>query len=231
MKNESQINQNIQSKVLVPKADDSSKRFLLMTLLSLNPTLLNDLDPTTVVRLRTIMTNHFESEKNKSISSVSHPVVLFGNIVEKLGEHYVQTNLPSFWATAPQMCYSGPIIKAAASAPKLRELLVSTWVQNAGSSTFDFANAFATNAPRIDQSFTLLTPPQALTVVLAVCRAAAWNAFDAIGLRDERFAGTPTLRNLARKYAQENPQEAESIVQESLQIQLSTFVAQYLTEA
>jgi hypothetical protein len=64
--------------------------------------------------------------------------------------------------------------------------------------------------------------------VLAVCKAAEWNAFSSINLRNQKFATTPVLVDLARKYANDEPTAASVAADAMFSISVETFVGTYL---
>jgi hypothetical protein len=228
-KDDPSINRQIQDRLLVLKADDSTKSTLLMTLLAVNPSLLLNLDGTTYSRLRNFMESAVTSTEVVPIGKVSHPARLLGKLVEKLGAEYVETNLAKFSeSTTIAFCYLRPVIQAAAKSSKLRDSLVSVWRKDAGSSDFQTANKFAERAVQIDGSFTLLKPVEAFSIVSEVCQAAKWGAYGAIDLRDQAFASTPTLRDLAKRYANENPLEAGEMAKNMFSISVKEFVERYL---
>jgi hypothetical protein len=228
-KDDPSINREIQDRLLVVKADDSTKRALLMTMLAVNPNLLLNLDGKTNLRLRNIMESAVTSTEVIPIAKVSHPARLLGKLVEKLGAEYVETNLTKFSESATTtFCYTRPVMLGAAKSSKLRDLLVSVWRKGAGSSDFRTANRFAERAVQIDESFTLLEPVEAFGIVSEVCKAAKWGAIGAIELRDQAFASTPTLRDIAKKYANENPSEADETAKDTLSMSSKEFVEKYL---
>lgn len=228
----SSINQELRNRLLVSKADDSNKRAVLMTILVVNPILLVGLDSTTFLRLRKIMDMAAESEKLQPVGTFGHPANLLLKIVDKLGVEYVETNLSAFSeTTTTNFCYSVPVVQAAKKSPALRTLLVSVWKKHAGSSNFDTANTFADTSGQIDSLLTILEPEEAFDTILQVCQAAQWNAFSAINLRNQKFASTPTLVDLAKKYVKDNPTPANEKALQMFSISADEFVEKYLQPA
>jgi hypothetical protein len=227
--NDPSINQELRKRLLIAKADDSAKRKLLMTVLAVNPVLLLALDGTTFLRLRNIMESAIVDETITSAAKVSHPAVLLGKLVDKLGAEYVETNLAKFSeAAVTAFCYWGSLVQAAKKSAALRNLLVSVWKEKAGSGDFATANSFAVAAAQIDTLFDLLEPAEALDIVLDVCKAAKWGAFSSIDLRDQKFATTPVLADRAKEYVKENPTDADQKVQKAFSISVGEFVERYL---
>jgi hypothetical protein len=228
-KDDTQMNVELRNRLLIPKADNSSKHLLLMSVVSVNPNLLLELEGTTSLRLRTALETSIETEKLKPVASVSHPAVLLGKVIDKLGAEYVDTNLAVFSkAATTTFCYYAPIIRAATKSSKLREVLVGVWKEKAGSSDFGIANTFAESASQIDSLLQFLTPVEAFEIVLRVCKAADWNAFSAIHLRDGKFSSTPVLRELAKKYPVEDPTTADQLSQQLLAISAEEFLQKYV---
>jgi hypothetical protein len=163
---------------------------------------------------------------------VSHPAVLLGKIVDKLGAEYVQANLSKFSnAAITTFCYSGPVIGAPMKSPEMRAVLVSVWKDNAGSNDFATANTFADTAPQIDSLFKLLEPAEAFAIVLKVCKAADWNAFSAINLRNPKFSSTPVLVDLARKHVNDNRATANEKSEEMFLMSAGMFAEKYLVSS
>jgi hypothetical protein len=224
------IRKQLQQRLLIPKANDSSKSALLTGVVSVNPMLLTDLDSTTLIRLRSMLEASVDSYKYKPVAGVGHPAQLLWNLVDKLGSEYVTANFLGFAeSVATAFCYTVPVIQAAGKSALVHKLLLNRWKENAGSGQFAIANTFAESVPQLDSLLMFLEPEEAFDIVLAVCRAAKWGAYGAISLRDQTFSSTPSLLSLAVKYMNDNPNAAEEKAQAALSMSASELSTTYLS--
>ncbi len=225
-------NQQLRERLIIPKANDTKNSPLLMGMLSVNPTLLNNLNSVTEIRLRKMAEASIESYKLKPVAGVNHPAQLLWKLTDKLGSSYVETTFHSFAEKViTTFCYTLPVILAAKQSSILRALLVNCWKDKAGSGDFATANTFADYAPELDSLLTFLEPEEAFDIVLAVCKGAQWGAFSAISLRDQTFSSTPVLAKLALQYFSENPSTAQQKAQNLLSLSVEEVVNMYLTSA
>ena len=209
------LNKELQNRLIAPRADDTNKSTLLTTVIAANAQLLVGLESTPDLRLKNILEAAIEARRHDPPTSISHPSVLLGRIISKLGHEYVDTHLEKYSAAVVRtFCYVGQLVQSVEKTTRLRNLLVNSWKDNAASSDFATANSFADNAGPLDPYFAFLTPEEAFQLVAGVCRAARFNAFSAINLRNQRFASTPTLAKLAVTFLSTDPTRADEIAQE-----------------
>ncbi len=229
-KDDGYIRQQLQQRVLISKANDSKASALLMGIVSLDPIVLVGLDNPTLIRLRSMAEASVETFKHKPVAGVSHPAQLLWKLVDKLGSEFVNDNFPVFGdSVTATFCYTVPVIQAAGKSPLVRARLLAQWKERAGSTQFAVANTFAESISQLDSFLTFLEPEEAFDIVIAVCRAAAWGAFSAKNFRDAAFSATPSLRNLAIKYMNDNSNEAEQKTRTLLSISASELSNTYLS--
>lgn len=231
-KDDLMLNNELQRRLITPKADDTTKALLLTTVIGANARLLIGLDSTTELRMKNILQSAIETRKTDPPTQISHPSVLLGKIIGKLGPEYIDSHLEKYSESVVRtFCYFGPLVQSVENSPRLRTLLVEVWKQNAASGDFMTANQFADSAGSLDAYFNKLSPQEAFELVAAVCEAAHWNAFSSINLRNQKFAATPTLSRLAAEFLAQNPNRAEEIVHEQFKTSIKELLADYLPSA
>jgi hypothetical protein len=224
------INDELCARLITKKADDGNYGGLLMSLIAANPDLIKRVDSATLIRLRGIFEASVESNKHKITTGLGHPANLLPKLLDRLGEEYLLANFKKFSEQATEVfCYSIPLVRTVNKSPILHGKLKGVWLENAGSSNFDTANSFAKTVPSIDSFLpNMLESSTAFDLVINVIRAANWNAFESIALRDERFGSTPQLKLLAQQYAKENSTEAGQKTFSAFALDLPKFIEKYL---
>jgi len=231
-KDDPALNIELQRRLITPKADDTTKALVLTTVIGANARLLIGLDATTELRMKNILHSAIEARKADPPTQISHPSVLLGKIIGKLGPEYIDSHLEKYSDSVVRtFCYFGPLVQSVENSPRLRTLLIEVWKQNAASADFTTANQFADSAGSLDPYFNSLSPQEAFELVAAVCKAAGWNAFSAINLRNQKFAATPSLARLAAEFLTQNPSQAEQIVLEQFKTSTKELLADYLPSA
>jgi hypothetical protein len=127
--------------------------------------------------------------------------------------------------------YSEYLLSALDDHPKTFDLYFSLILNNAGSSTFDTANAFANAVERLDGKLSeLMSDEQAFSIVVAILDAADCGAFSSQGLKSTKFKATPQIRKKAVAYISVNKPAACALLKEKLSVDMKIFdfTAEYL---
>ena len=194
-----------------------------------NGAVLKSLKSDAVLRVRKLLVADIEEPSTRGVTRLSHPATRLAAMISGLGEEALLKDYQAFAeATIQRYPYASPILDELSGAPKLRLKLIEIWLKNAGSSTFDTANAFAAAAPQNDDyAETLLTDESALRLIIGIIQAAEWNARRAKTLRSERFASTPRMREMALRHANKKPKASAALVAKALP---DTLLADFLTD-
>ncbi|BDW88650.1 hypothetical protein [Thalassospira tepidiphila] len=209
------LTDHIRKRLVKEKADDTDFSNLIVRVASANPRVLDGHDKTTLLRLRSVLDSAVEDVKpSVAVTQLSHPVYLLGAMLDILGTKKVLNYFKDFAeGTALKYRYSGTLVQLLNDPVELKNLWLSSLKEDAGSSTFDTANRFASNLPDIDELLpNLIKPKDAFELVVAVCRAADWGAFLSQGLRSNRFSAVPKLRDMAIQYSEKDPKSADKMV-------------------
>jgi hypothetical protein len=209
----------LQSKLIAPKADDSGFADLVTQCLSANGGLVVGLNVTTVNRVRALLTAKIADTKTSvAESKLIHPTSALTSIAAAVPDsELLSTYKPELEALFAKRPHSPFVAKLVQGRPALLPLYFPHLLAQAGSSTFDTANAFANALESLDPLLgTLLVDEQALHLVVAIRKAADWGAWSAKGAVSAKFADAPQLRAKARSYIEANKEEAEAYMNEQL---------------
>lgn len=170
------------------------------------------------LRVRKLLEANADKPLTKAVGRLSHPARQLGSIVQALGEAPVLESYADFVETVlDDYPYAWSLLDALTDAPKLRAKLVEVWLERAGSSTFDTANAFAAAMPQLDDyAGTFLTDEQALKLVVAVVDAAGYGARRSKALRAESFKSTPKIAAQAVAFAKSKPKASSKLIETKL---------------
>lgn len=228
-----EINKEIQTKVLQTKSDDPEYAQMVLRLLSSNGKLIVGVSKTCLSRVKQVISDQIDTVKaSVSETRFSHPIAVFVSVADQLDDSSLlskfETEIKKLFEKRP---YSEYLLSALRHHPETFELYFSCIQKNAGSSTFDTANAFAHAVEKLDKKLSqLMSDQQAFSIVVAVLRAADWGAFGSQGLRNTKFAATPKIRDKAISYVSSNKAAARTLLKEMLSIDMKIvdFTAEYL---
>ena len=102
-----------------------------------------------------------------------------------------------------------------------------------GSTNFNSANSFAHAVEKLDEKLSaLMNDEQAYLIILAVLRAASWQAHGSQGLRNTKFGAIPHIKVKAIKFMSENELLAESLLdqEKSLDMNIADLNSEYLSD-
>ncbi|TDU28908.1 hypothetical protein DFR24_3288 [Panacagrimonas perspica] len=221
-------------KLLEAKADATQYAASILGVLTADGSLAGALSGVHLTRVKSLLAAQIVSPKVPADEyELGHPVSIVASIVESLDE---TTLLASFKEEIERLFekrpYSSKLGEAVKKHTVLAEMWVATLFENAGSSTFDIANAFAVSVSRIDGVLaSAITNEKAFHFVVAVCRAADWNAYSSKDLVSKKFVTVPAVRAKAISYLNAKKKTAKAYLETQLSIDMkaSAFVAAHLT--
>jgi len=217
-----------------PKASNKDFQSAIMSVVSADPVLFTEADPTTKLRLNTLFSEAVaEKAPRPNPTSLRHPVVLLGNLVAALKPTEILPALEKFVDATIDGFYSNPgIVKALKKPGDVRDKVLESILERAGSGDFDTANKFAKAAPDLDEALAVeLDDKEALQVVVAIARAARYGAFSAKSINNNKFNGLPELKGKALKYLAAKPKASATLLKAGgLDETAAEFVEDHLTE-
>ncbi len=227
-----EINKEIQTKVLQAKSDDPQYAQMVLRLLSSNGKLIVGVSKTCLSRVKQVIAGQIDTVKaSVSETRFSHPIAVFVSLAQQLDDSNLiskfETEITKLFEKRP---YSEYLLNALSDHPKTFELYFSCILEDAGSITFDTANAFAHAVEKLDKKLSqLMSDQQAFSIVVAVLKAADWGAFGSQGLRNTKFSATPRIRDKAISYVSGNKAAARALLKEKLSIDMKIvdFTAEY----
>ncbi|MDF3415786.1 MULTISPECIES: hypothetical protein [unclassified Sulfitobacter] len=219
----------LRKKALEPNCTDSDAAPFIGRIIAADGQLLAGLSKTNKARVCKLLTDQTKTSKVGVTTKLSHPARQISELVSSLGETVVSDSYTAFFeAVLAKYPYSPVFYNGLQDAPKLKKTLISDWLEDAGSSTFDIANAFAKALPEVDEAAkTILTPKDSFEIIVAVCRAADTGAWSAKSVQKSKFSDCPELVHSAREYAKKNKESAKKKVVSAL---LATNLKEFLAE-
>jgi hypothetical protein len=189
--------------VIEKTAANDAYQNVIISLLSANGKLFQDLDEVTYGRLSTLIADQIESteltlEHQRFVHPASFFVALFAAndgvfILGKLSEQF-----EAFLERFPYSAYFNSKCLPFSTA---RKLLLARLNKNAASSDFNTANAFVRHLGDIEKLMADgLTPEEAFRLLISVLRAANVGAFASIDTRNAHFGAAPKLRARAAEF-------------------------------
>lgn len=218
-----EINKEIQAKVLQAKSDDPQYAQMVLCLLSSNGKLIAGVSKTCLSRVKQVISDQIDTVKaSVSETRFSHPTAVFVSLAQQLDDDNLiskfETEITKLFEKRP---YSEYLLSALSDHPKTFELYFSCILENAGSSTFDTANAFAHAVEKLDKRLAnLMSDQHALSIIVAILKAADWGAFGSQGLRNTKFSAIPRIRDKAITYASSNKAAARALLKDKLSIDM-----------
>jgi hypothetical protein len=207
----------IQKALLEGESHDSKYANLIGRVIAADANVLKGLKPDAVLRVHALLEASADNPTSRAITQLNHPLKQFVAMVNSLGENSVLFDYPSFdEKVIVRYTYTPGLLEGLDDAPSLRGKLVNIWVERAGSSTFDIANAFADAMPQLDNFAEIyLTDKEALKLVIAVVQAAKWGAWHSEGIRNNQFEATPKIAGMAVNYAAQKPKDSAKLVEQA----------------
>lgn len=229
-----EVNKALQAKVLQAKSDDPQYSQMVLRLLSSNGTLISGLSKACMSRIKQVISDQIETVKaSVSETRFSHPIAVFVSIAKHVDDEGLMTlfeaELTNLFEKRP---YSEYLISALDDHPETFNLYFSCILKDAGSSTFDIANAFAHAVERLDEKLSeLMSDKQAFAIVVAVLKAANWGAYGSKGLKNTMFDATPYIREKAIAYTSKKKAAARELLKKELAIdmKIADFSTEYLS--
>lgn len=222
----------LRKKAIEPGCTDSDEAPFIGRLVAADGQLLAGLSKTNKARVSKLLTDQTKVSKVGVTTKLSHPARQISELVSSLGEGVVSESYMAFFeAVMARYPYSPVFYNGLRDASKLKELLIAGWLEDAGSSTFEIANAFAKALPEVDEGAnTILEPKDSFEIIAAVCRAADTGAWSAKAVQNSKFSDCPELVHSAREYAKKNKESAKKkVVSLSLATNLKEFLVENLT--
>lgn len=228
-----EINKEIQAKVLQAKSDDPLYSQMVLRLLTSNGKLISSVSKACLSRINQVIADRIDTVKaSLSETRFSHPTAVFVSLSHQLDDAALLSDWkPVLTKLFEKRPYSEYLLSGFDDHPKTFDLYFSCILKDAGSSTFDKANAFAHAIENLDKKLSeLMSDKQAFEIVVAVLQAADWGAFGSKGLSDTKFKAAPRIREKAIAYASSNKAAASALLKEKLSIDMKIvdFTAEYL---
>lgn len=199
----------------------SNKDFVhvVLSLLCANGKLFQELDEVTYVRIAVLVTDRIEDvDISLEHTKFSHPASLFVSLLKNNEENLVIERLGAqLDAFIDRFPYSAYFTSNVTTFVYSRGRLLSRLTQNARSSDFGTANAFARHLDDIEKLLgDSLSPDEAFRLLVGVIRAAEIGAYGAIDLRNSHFGSLQKLRGLALERVAADAASAKALAAEIL---------------
>lgn len=229
----SEINKQIRERIVKKKSDDQEYSTLILRLLSANPELVGSLSNAYIKRIKKIIGDRIAKIKaSDNETRFSHPATVLTALAGSLSEEEMEK---SFGDEARQLIQKRPYSEYLLSGIKTHEKLVQSYVaqllENAGSSQFVTANAFAGAIEDLDDPLSEVVDNEtAFRLLVRVIEAAEWGAFGSKALVSSKFSDLPKLRSMALKHASTKKRAAKDHFQSALGLscKLSEFSEKYM---
>lgn len=205
----------LQKYAIEKKCTDKDYNKLIIELLSANGKLFAGLDSVTYHRLALILGDEVAAvDLSLEFTKLRHPIQMLLSLLKAVGETIVIEKLqPQFDALIERFPYSAHFISRIKDFPAINSRYVAKLTGNAGSGDFGTANRFAKNIDEIEEPLSeFMTNESAFRIVAGVVKAANMNAFNAIDMKNAKFASIPKIRQAAIKFIGENEVLATEIV-------------------
>lgn len=227
-----EITENIRQRLVKGKADDSNYSTLIVSVSTANPDVLLKHNKSTTLRLKRLLRNTVDTaEDSLSLTSFRHPAQLLAAMHDSAEKDEFLSQFGEFAEkTVKKYVYAGSILKFIAKSEKLRSTWYTQLKENAGSAEFGAANLFAERVSELDDTLSeIITKSEALELISAVCKAASFNAFKSMDLRQNRFSYIPKIRRLAIDFARNSPKKGQKILSDAyIPISLDDFLGNTL---
>lgn len=228
-------NDALKAKLVSAKSDNPRYTSLILQSLSANGSLSLGLKPASVGRIRALLSKQIDEITTAvSESRLIHPITTFKSIATVMPEpEFFSTFQPELIKIIEKRPRSQALIQLVTNRPSLLSLYFPVLLANAGSSDFATANAMASVLESLDTDLSqALSEEQVFQLIVAVLKAADWNAFASQGLRNSRFAGMPALRAMASAYITSHESDAENYLTVTMPSAnpITDFISSYLSE-
>jgi len=225
----------LQAKLVSAKADDPQYSALVLQALSANGSLILGLTSASLSRVRATLSKQIdEVTAALNESRLLHPITTLRSIAKAMPDpNFVSTFQPELTKIIEKRPHSIGLLKLITDRPSLIPLYFPVVLAKAGSGDFATANAMANALESLDGGLAaLFTDEQTFQLIVAVLKAADWNAFGAQGLKNSKFAGVPALRQKVIAYVVNHPSEAEHYIAAKLDSTdlAADFVEKYLAD-
>lgn len=205
--------------VIEKTSSDRAFESVVLSLLSANGSLFKELDEVTYERISVLVTDRIgQVDISLEHTKFSHPASLFVSLLKNNEEQFVIEKLgdqmDAFIERFPYSAYFTSNVTTFASS---RERLLLRLTQNARSSDFGTANAFARHIDDVEKLLgDSLSPDEAFSLLVGVIRAADIGAYGSIDLRNSHFGSLPKLRSLALERVTADSASAKTLAAEIL---------------
>ncbi|WP_133154946.1 hypothetical protein [Billgrantia endophytica] len=200
--------------IIDAKCSDDKFSLIVLRVISANGAVVNDLDPVTYDRLRSVISRRIENiETYVEHTKFSHPASVMKSIMETSGEDVLIDNfseqLIEFFG---KNIFGKYFIGFMEGNHKVVNLYFEVACRKAGSSDFDAANYFSRNLKSVENALSRsLTPEQSYTLLVNILHAAEGGAWGAEGLRDSKFSSVANLKEKALIYLESDNEGAKSV--------------------
>jgi hypothetical protein len=207
--------------VIEKTASNTAFSNVVLSLLCANGGLFQDLDEVTYQRIAVLVTDQIGNvEISVEHTKFSHPASLFVSLLQKNDEQFVLQRLGAqLDAFIERFPYSAYFTSKVAPFGVTKGRLLARLAQNARSSDFGTANAFARHSGDVEKLLgDGFSPEEAFKLLVGVVRSAEIGAYGSIDLRNSHFGSMPKLRGLALERVASDSATARTIAAEILGI-------------
>jgi hypothetical protein len=202
----------IRKVLIVPESSNHDFADVIISCGSIDPDLLDGLGSVDVSRIAALLALKLSESTHSPVPTfLNHPIPFLSAMIGRFGQDKVLAMFPAQVGLILDRYRSESSLLAAISLPgPIRDKYLEKFKSQAGSSTFDYANAAAQILNQFDATIgSQLEPATAFEVLLDITRAAEWGAFGSQRLLNTQFSEAPNLRKRCRAYLDSNSAEAE----------------------
>jgi hypothetical protein len=211
------IRSELQKRIVIGKGQSKDYASVIVSLLRVDPELATGLDPVPLKRisalLKVLIISAATSEK---VNRLANPLGWLAAFVRARGQVGVWQDYQSVVeALNRKYLYDPELMKVVADKGPIQEAYFELFLERARSTQFDTANPAAKAVSELSESLgAQISSEKAFRVLAAVTKAAEYNAFDALSLRDSNFSQAKELRKLAAKFGTVWAVKAQGILKE-----------------
>lgn len=201
-------------KLVMQKLDDEKYSTVILSCLTANPQIIEQLDEISIKRLQGALTRQVDNLTSSDyVKTMSHPSQFFNAFLQWSGVAKCQAwfgdRIEYYLRKYP---YDIRVLTYMMQEPALYSQHVAVLMERASSSTYGIANEFAEKIVGMEAKLSeLISPQDALKLILAILRAASWGAWGAQQLRDEQFNSIGSLKSKAKVFLATNDPELPEI--------------------
>lgn len=206
--------EQIRKGVLTEYSSDENKRILLIESISTNSKLLQGLDNTVYLRLNKMILDTIKITTTADQHTfLRHPVNILNSLI-KLDRSFIDQHFPTVIDEVISKYMLSPLLmKYVQKQDWVKQKVITSIFQQAGSSTFDEANSFAKSAWSSDVELTsLMDAYQCFELLVRISDAALGGAYTSNDVLKSKFANIPKVKMMAENAIADNPARCQEII-------------------